>query len=178
MITWSIKNLSYLRNECETYEWNKRKTRTVGDFVICNTRETIPVLQICTTTSSVYWYSVFCSPGTPPNCRPECTINAECASTLACINQRCGDPCANVCGYNAQCSVINHTPVCSCLPGFTGDPFTQCQIVQGMPLTERSFSAPCFLIMYTLPFPYDFIFYLVLCLRAGFRRVKSPQRAM
>ncbi|XP_026684041.1 LOW QUALITY PROTEIN: neurogenic locus notch homolog protein 1-like, partial [Diaphorina citri] len=74
--------------------------------------------------------------GSPPNCRPECTINAECPPTQACVNQRCADPCANVCGYNAQCSVINHTPVCACLPGFTGDPFTQCQIVQAEPVVE------------------------------------------
>ena len=27
--------------------------------------------------------------GSPPNCRPECTINADCASSLACIGQKC-----------------------------------------------------------------------------------------
>ena len=31
--------------------------------------------------------------GTPPSCRPECTINAECANTLACIDTKCRDPC-------------------------------------------------------------------------------------
>lgn len=69
--------------------------------------------------------------GSPPNCRPECTINPECSSQLACINQRCSDPCPGSCGYNAQCSVINHTPVCSCTAGHTGDPFTGCSPVQG-----------------------------------------------
>lgn len=69
--------------------------------------------------------------GSPPNCRPECTINPECSSQLACINQKCSDPCPGSCGYNAQCSVINHTPVCSCNAGYTGDPFTGCTPVQG-----------------------------------------------
>lgn len=27
--------------------------------------------------------------GLPPACRPECTINTECPSELACINQKC-----------------------------------------------------------------------------------------
>lgn len=69
--------------------------------------------------------------GTPPSCRPECTINPECPSHLACINQKCIDPCPGSCGSNAVCSVINHTPMCSCNNGFTGDPFTYCQSVPG-----------------------------------------------
>lgn len=65
--------------------------------------------------------------GPPPNCRPECTINAECASTKACVNQRCKDPCPGSCGYNAECRIISHSPVCFCSSGFTGDPFSGCQ---------------------------------------------------
>lgn len=64
--------------------------------------------------------------GVPPNCRPECTINPECASHLACIQQRCRDPCAGLCGIGARCSVVNHHAVCSCAEGFTGDPFSNC----------------------------------------------------
>lgn len=69
--------------------------------------------------------------GAPPNCRPECTINPECSSQLACINQRCADPCPGSCGYNAKCTVVNHTPVCSCDVGHSGDPFTGCSPIQG-----------------------------------------------
>lgn len=69
--------------------------------------------------------------GKPPSCRPECTINPECPSTKACIRQKCEDPCPGSCGANAQCSVINHQPICSCHPGYTGDPFTACSPVQG-----------------------------------------------
>lgn len=65
--------------------------------------------------------------GSPPNCRPECTINSECVSRLACIRQKCTDPCPGSCGFGAQCSVINHVPICTCPEGYTGDPFTSCQ---------------------------------------------------
>lgn len=69
--------------------------------------------------------------GAPPNCRPECVINPECSSELACINQKCRDPCPGSCGANAICKVVNHNPVCSCTPGFLGDPFTGCVPEQG-----------------------------------------------
>lgn len=65
--------------------------------------------------------------GAPPNCRPECATNSECSSNLACINNRCTDPCPGSCAYNAQCSVINHIPICSCPKDYVGDPFVSCQ---------------------------------------------------
>lgn len=65
--------------------------------------------------------------GSPPNCRPECTINSECPSNQACINERCRDPCPGACGLNAFCTVFNHISQCSCLEKYSGDPFTQCQ---------------------------------------------------
>lgn len=65
--------------------------------------------------------------GAPPNCRPECTINAECVSNLACMREKCRDPCPGSCGIGADCSVINHTPICVCPAGYTGDPFTSCR---------------------------------------------------
>lgn len=74
-----------------------------------------------------------CAPNyisSPPNCRPECTINSECNAVMACINHRCVDPCPGACGNNAQCNVNNHLPICSCLPGYSGDPFTYCNIIQ------------------------------------------------
>lgn len=64
--------------------------------------------------------------GTPPSCRPECMISSECALNLACINQKCLDPCPGTCGISARCQVVNHNPICSCLNGFTGDPFIRC----------------------------------------------------
>lgn len=64
--------------------------------------------------------------GAPPNCKPECRTSAECPSDRACINQRCRDPCPGTCGYNARCRCTNHSPICSCYDGYTGDPFHQC----------------------------------------------------
>lgn len=65
--------------------------------------------------------------GSPPNCRPECTINSECPSNQACINEICRDPCPGACGLNAICTVFKHVAQCGCLGQYTGDPFTQCQ---------------------------------------------------
>lgn len=64
-------------------------------------------------------------------CRPECILNSECPHTLACIRNKCKDPCPGTCGQNALCSVINHIPICSCPPGMSGNPFVQCSIQQG-----------------------------------------------
>ena len=64
--------------------------------------------------------------GSPPICRPECTVSSECQVNLACINQKCVDPCQGICGIGAQCRTIFHSPHCSCNPGQTGDPFVKC----------------------------------------------------
>lgn len=68
--------------------------------------------------------------GLPPNCRPECVSNSECPSHLACMTQKCRDPCVGSCATNAECRVVSHTPMCVCPNDFTGDPFTQCIMKQ------------------------------------------------
>lgn len=68
--------------------------------------------------------------GSPPNCRPECVVNSECDKYKACRNLKCVDPCLNACGSNSKCKVINHSPICSCKEGFTGDPFSSCYAIQ------------------------------------------------
>lgn len=70
-------------------------------------------------------------------CRPECVINPDCPSNLMCVRNKCVNPCAGVCGRNAECSVVNHQPMCTCLPGYTGDPFSNCFI-------DRKCRRPCF----------------------------------
>lgn len=73
--------------------------------------------------------SCACQPGfigSPPNCRPECVSNSECASHLACVNRKCQDPCQDFCGSNTECRVVSHTAMCACQIGYTGDPFTEC----------------------------------------------------
>lgn len=66
--------------------------------------------------------------GSPPNCRPECIVSAECPQDRACINTRCQDPCPGTCGVNARCQVVGHNPICSCPNGYTGDPFILCSV--------------------------------------------------
>jgi hypothetical protein len=61
------------------------------------------------------------------NCRPECSQNSDCDRSKACFNQKCRDPCPGVCGNNAQCHVVNHSPSCECLPGFTGNALSGCR---------------------------------------------------
>lgn len=78
--------------------------------------------------------------GSPPNCRPECTINTECSSDKACHKFKCRDPCRGTCGINAKCEVINHNPICSCLTGYVGDPFTRCQLKPIKPEVKQN---PC-----------------------------------
>lgn len=81
--------------------------------------------------------------GAPPNCRPECVINQDCPSHLACVSNKCTDPCVGSCGINAQCVAQNHRPICSCFPGYEGDPFSGCSPVQGKSFLQFLFS--CFL---------------------------------
>lgn len=74
--------------------------------------------------------------GSPPACRPECVISTDCPQHQACIKQKCLDPCPGTCGVNARCQTINHNPICTCKPGFTGDPFVVCQLEQSKNINE------------------------------------------
>lgn len=81
--------------------------------------------------------------GTPPNCRPECISSNECASNLACIREKCKDPCPGSCGTNAECTVQNHTPICTCINGYIGDPFVTCHLA---PVQRKILYLPVYLI--------------------------------
>lgn len=83
--------------------------------------------------------------GVPPNCRPECMISSECAQDKACVNQKCVDPCPGTCGVGAHCMVINHNPICSCSPGFVGDPFVRC-----LPEESKHVSSPIYTSHFTI----------------------------
>ena len=41
-----------------------------------------------------------------------CERDDDCDEHDACINAICKDPCA--CGLNAECTIVNHRPVCTC----------------------------------------------------------------
>lgn len=62
-------------------------------------------------------------------CRPECIYNSDCPSNKACISNKCKDPCPGTCGQNANCQTVNHLPTCTCIVGYTGDPFTFCNLI-------------------------------------------------
>lgn len=83
---------------------------------------------ICKTQNNVG--SCTCLPdyfGNPyESCRPECIVNSDCTKNLACIRNKCQNPCPGTCGLNAECQVINHIPSCICNSGFSGDPFKHC----------------------------------------------------
>lgn len=98
-----------------------------GPFSQCRDINTQPV---CSCLSSYI--------GRPPNCRPECTINSECSSNRACVNEKCKDPCPGSCGFNALCSVVNHSPVCQCMTGFIGDPFSGCTEIRSKKTIETN----------------------------------------
>jgi hypothetical protein len=67
--------------------------------------------------------------GSPPGCRPECVASSECPQNRACVNLKCVDPCPGPCGLNTRCETVNHSPICSCRQGFTGDSFIRCYAV-------------------------------------------------
>ena len=69
-----------------------------------------------------------CPPGYRPDPDPytrckqyECLSDPECPTNLACRNEQCTDPCK--CARNADCSARNHRGICTCQPGYTGDPY-------------------------------------------------------
>lgn len=64
--------------------------------------------------------------GRPPNCRPECIMDSDCPTTLACRCDKCVSPCDGTCGPNAHCTVLYHKAHCVCNDGFTGDPYSGC----------------------------------------------------
>lgn len=67
--------------------------------------------------------------GVPPQCRPQCIANSECAPDFACINKKCQNPCQGACGSNAVCRVVSHTATCFCPEGYIGDAALQCTLL-------------------------------------------------
>ena len=60
--------------------------------------------------------------------RPECTTDPECPDHLACVQEKCQDPCySHSCGRNAECKAKNHRAICVCIYGYVGDPYTLCE---------------------------------------------------
>lgn len=89
----------------------------------------------------------YCLPGYRGNplvsCdRPECTVNQDCPYNLACINEKCRDPCN--CAEGAQCRVDNHIATCKCPPGYDGDAHIKCSLSK----SQKQKSIHCWMISY------------------------------
>lgn len=82
-------------------------------------------------------------------CRPECVLNNDCPRDRACVNNKCIDPCPGTCGQNAECTVINHIPTCSCIANFTGNAFILCSPVIRKSSTHGSIVYNCVLLTAT-----------------------------
>lgn len=86
----------------------------------------------------------YCLPGYEGNpyegCRHECELHSDCSPRLACVQNKCVDPCPGTCGLYALCNVENHVPICTCPAGTTGDPFLQCK---ELPPTTTPRTNPC-----------------------------------
>lgn len=80
--------------------------------------------------------------GAPPNCAPECLVHSDCPAYLTCINNKCKDPCVGSCTTFSECKVVSHTPICSCMNGYTGDPFISCALITTT-TAKPLFSDPC-----------------------------------
>lgn len=70
----------------------------------------------------------------PLDIPPQCTMDSDCASKLACFDGNCRNPCYETkpCGAHAECIVIDTLPhrtmSCQCIPGYVGDADVQCKL--------------------------------------------------
>lgn len=57
----------------------------------------------------------------------ECTADDDCSANSTCIDHVCKNPCNGTkCGVHAECNVSNHSAICSCRAGYTGEPHRAC----------------------------------------------------
>lgn len=70
----------------------------------------------------------------PVQSSPQCSMDADCPSKLACFSGECKNPCYETkpCGSHATCSVVDSLPlrtmVCQCEPGYIGDADVACRL--------------------------------------------------
>ena len=83
-------------------------------------------------------------------CRAECVTSSECPDDEACQGQKCKSPCPGQCGVHTTCRVTNHLPICSCEPGYTGNPYTSCNPLSTTSGKVESFSSKCSLLFIQL----------------------------
>lgn len=116
-IQLQCSRLTYTHNYSDDYipPVNPCQPSPCGPYSSCKTHDGHAV---CSCLQNYY--------GSPPSCKPECSVSSDCSSNKACENERCIDPCPGTCGFDARCNVVNHSPICSCPPNYSGDPFVRC----------------------------------------------------
>lgn len=73
----------------------------------------------------------FPKPDTITGCGPQCSSDEECSNSQNCAAGRCVNICDDgICGINALCEPRNRRAICRCPSGYSGDPFTRCNIQQ------------------------------------------------
>lgn len=74
-----------------------------------------------------------------------CQTNDQCSPSESCRNHLCVNPCTNgsPCDQTAECKVQNHLAICSCPPGYVGDPFRHCFIEPVAPKPECVSDSEC-----------------------------------
>lgn len=66
-----------------------------------------------------------------------CRSSSYCPTDKTCVKGKCVGPCqlSGSCGANAFCTASDHVAMCSCPPGYRGDPTIECK---GKPMVLRS----------------------------------------
>lgn len=61
----------------------------------------------------------------------ECEADHQCSNDKLCDGYMCKIACLikNPCGKNALCSAENHQQICYCQPGYTGDAYQSCRLI-------------------------------------------------
>lgn len=76
---------------------------------------------------------VYCERQPVAAIEPECRTDADCPSRLACINEKCAEPCHELrpCSQTAKCSVQDSVPVrtmiCTCAEGWVPNNEGECK---------------------------------------------------
>ena len=67
--------------------------------------------------------------------RPECYVDDDCGYSDICYKGSCVDACRlSQCGSNAKCESSLHSAQCICLPGYTGNPRSACNLCKSLSL--------------------------------------------
>lgn len=57
----------------------------------------------------------------------QCVTDSNCPETDKCIRGSCIEACkVDICGVNAQCTPRGHRGLCTCAPGYVGNPHVEC----------------------------------------------------